>query len=329
MEDCMLPRNPFLIIVIVLMFTFFVRNGNAASLPGYADTKPGTYKHKIDLRVNGFRRSYLVHIPKNYDQTKPTPLVVALHGSFDTAKKMARRTEFSELADREGFIVLYPNGITLFGWLQHWNARYCCGKAMKDGIDDLGFVAGLIEQAQAHLNIDPKRIYLVGYSNGGMLAYLFAAEKPEILAAVAILSSTIGIKSSQPERQIVEPKIPVPMIIFHGREDEAIPYEGGQQIGKTGEKGQDYTSVAESALFWVKSNGCSKPVKVERLLQNRVLKETWSECEDGSETILFTIEGWNHDLPTRRFTEKLPDANPLKGFHATDIIWEFFMRHPR
>ena len=322
----MQQRCTLSIMSFALILIFFAYNGNAASLPGYEDTKPGTYKHKIDRRVNGFRRSYLIHIPKNYDQSKPTPLVVALHGGFDKAKKMARQTEFSELADREGFIVLYPNGITLFGWLQHWNARYCCGKAMKDGIDDLGFVDGLIEQAQAHLNIDSKRIYMVGYSNGGMLAYLFASEEPEILAAVAILSSTIGIKSSEPERQITAPMHPVPMIIFHGREDEIIPYEGGQPSGK---KSQNYISVSDSALFWAENNGCTKPVTVEHQFENRVLKQIWSECEDGSETILFTIEGWNHDPPTRRFTGKLSATDPLKDFHATDFIWEFFSRHSR
>lgn len=325
----MAQRKTTLLLILLLAAALFTHNGYAAKLPGYESTRTGTFKHKLDLRINGFRRSYLVHIPKNYDQNKPTPLVVALHGAFDTAKEMERQTGFSEKADRENFIVLYPNGMTLFGLLQHWNARYCCGKAMKDGIDDLGFVAGLIEQAQAHLNVDPKRIYMVGYSNGGMLAYLFASEKPEILAAVAILSSTIGNKSTEGDMQIPEPKLPVPMIIFHGREDETIPYEGELQLGKTGEKGHDYVPVIESAIFWAKYNGCTEPVTVDHLLEGGVLKQTWSGCKDGSETVLFTIEGWNHDPPTRLFTDKLPPSNPIKGFHATDIIWEFFMRHPK
>jgi len=318
-----------IILIFLLTMALFTHVGYAAKLPAYEATRPGTYKHKLDLRINGFRRSYLIHIPVNYDQNKPTPLIVALHGAFDTAKKMERQTELSELADRENFIVIYPNGMTLFGLLQHWNARYCCGKAMKDGIDDLGFVTGLIEQAQAHLNVDPKRIYMVGYSNGGMLAYLFASEKPKILAAVAIVSSAIGSKSSEPEIQMLEPKVPVPIIVFHGREDEAIPYEGGQQNGKNGAKGHYYMPVIESAMFWAKNNGCTEPVKEDHLLENRVLKQTWSGCEDGSEIILFTIEGWNHDPPTRPFTDKLPLSNPIKGFHATEIIWEFFMRHPK
>jgi len=313
-------------LTLMLMMVSFAHNGCVATFPGFKTIKPGTYEHKLNVRVTGFRRSYLIHIPKSYDPAKPTPLVVVLHGAFDTAKKMERQTGLSDLADREGFIAVYPNGITLFGWLQHWNARYCCGKAMKAGIDDLGFVAGVIEQAQANLNVDPNRIYMVGYSNGGMLAYLFASEKPETLAAVAIMASTIGSKSSpsEPEKRIIEPKIPVPMIIFHGREDENIPYEGGQKIGK---EGRYYTPVSESVDFWANNNGCAKPAKMERLLGGKVLKQAWKGCEGNAEVTLFTIESWNHDPPTRHFTDKLPASNPLKGFHATEIIWEFFKIH--
>jgi polyhydroxybutyrate depolymerase len=308
------------------MMLSFAHHGCVGSFPGYETIKPGTYKHKLKVRVAGFRRSYLIHIPRGYDPAKPTPLVVALHGAYDTAKKTERETGLSELADREGFIALYPNGITLFGWLQHWNAGHCCGKAMKDGIDDLGFVAGVIEQAQAHLNVDPKRIYMVGYSNGGMLAYLFASEKPETLAAVAIIASAIGSKpsSSEPERGILEPKIPVPMIIFHGREDKVIPYEGGQRIEK---EGHYYTSVAESVHFWVRNNGCADHAKEEYLFDGKVLKQTWIACKEKAEITLLSIDGWNHDPPTRHLTDKLPASNPLKGFHATDIIWEFFQHH--
>jgi poly(3-hydroxybutyrate) depolymerase len=76
-------------------------------------------------------------------------------------------------------------------------------------------------------------------------------------------------------------------------------------------------------------NGCANPPKTERLLDGKVLKRTWTGCEGHAEIALFTIEGWNHDPPTRRFTDKLPGSNPLKGFHATDIIWDFFKRHQR
>ena len=321
--------NKRIFLAPVLMMVTFAHNSCGTSFPGYETIKPGTYKHKLNIRVSGFRRSYLLHIPNGYDPAKPTPLVVVLHGAFDTAKKMETQTGLSDLADREVFIALYPNGITFFGWLQHWNAWHCCGKAMKDGVDDLGFVADVIMQTQAHLNVDPKRIYMVGYSNGGMLAYLFASERPEILSAVAVIASTIGSRPSpsEPEKRIPQPKAPVPIIIFHGREDKTIPYEGGVNFAH--KEGPYYTSVAESVRFWANNNMCSNPPKKERLLEGKVLKQAWKECEGDAEIILYTIEDWNHDLPTRHFTNKLPASNSLKGFHATDVIWDFFKRHQK
>ena len=196
-EKCVKLMNKGISLAPLIVMVTFAHHGCVTSFPGYETIKPGTYQHKLNVRVTGSRRSYLLHIPRGYDPARPTPLVVVLHGAFDTAKEVERQTGLSDLADREGFFALYPNGITLFGWLQHWNARHCCGKAMKDGIEDLGFVAGVIEQAQVHLNVDPKRIYMVGYSNGGMLVYLFASEKPETLSAVAIsrINSPQAIRS--------------------------------------------------------------------------------------------------------------------------------------
>ncbi len=98
-----------------------------ASLPKDVPPGPKTYKNKVAMRVMLSRRSYMVHIPPNLDPLRPLPLVVAIHGAFETAKDMEKRSGFSNLADKEGFVVVYPNGIGLFGLLQHWNAGHCCG----------------------------------------------------------------------------------------------------------------------------------------------------------------------------------------------------------
>ena len=311
-----------------LGFLFLLGIGGCSEqLPGFETLQPGTYEHILDVRAAGFRRSYLLHIPRNYDRTKPLPLVVALHGGFGTAEKMADETGFSEIADREGFLVIYPNGISLFGWLQHWNAGHCCGKAMKDDIDDVGFVALVIQQACRYLQIDRTRIYLMGYSNGGMLAYLFAAQNPEILAAVAVIAGSIGSKASplEPEVRISSAKAPVPIVVFHGRKDDIIPYEGGKGTGG----GHVYVSVKESMGFWVKANQCGSTSRKESLLQDRVLKETWVGKDQEEKAVLYTLEGWKHTLPTRPHTQGLPETDPLKGFHASDVIWNFFKGHCR
>ena len=299
--------------------------GQCKSPAASRNYEPGTHKRKLDFRVLGFRRSYLIHIPKNYKRAEARPLVVALHGAFSTAEEMEEETGLSELADKEGFLVLYPNGITLFGWLQHWNAWHCCGRAMKDRVDDLGFVAMVIDEVCEHFNVDPSRIYMVGYSNGGMLAYLFAAQRPETLAAVAVIAATIGSRPSEPEVRIPLARAPVPVLVMHGREDDRVPYEGGS----SGKNGHVYVSVKESIDFWLQADRASTVPQREERSGGRVIKETWKGRDGDQEVVLYTLEGWNHTIPTRFFTEKLPANDPLKDFDGTEIIWDFFKDHHR
>jgi polyhydroxybutyrate depolymerase len=305
----------------------FVLCGYCGSQAAVDSYEPGTHKFKLDQRVMGFRRSYLIHIPKNYDQAKARPLVVALHGAFSTAKEMEEWTGLSELADQEGFLVLYPNGITLFGWLQHWNAGHCCGRAMQNGVDDLGFVSRVIDEVRERFNVDSSRIYMVGHSNGGMLVHLFAAQKPETLAAVVVIAGTIGSRPSpsEPEVRIPHARGPVPIMAIHGREDDSVPYEGNRLRNN----GPLYVSVKESMEFWLEANQNSSAPQREVMMAGRVIKDTWKAPKIDQEVILLTLEGWKHDLPTKNFTKKLPGNDPLKDFHATDMIWDFFKSHPR
>jgi len=313
--------------VLLSAASLLVLWGCSENFPGFDTLQPGTYEHKLNLRVYGSRRSYLLHIPKGYDHSTALPLVVALHGGFGTARQMEEESGLSELADREGYIVLYPNGITLLGWLQHWNAGHCCGQAMKDGIDDLGFVSRVIDQTCQRLKVDLSRIYMVGYSNGGMLAHLFAAQKPETIAAVATIAATIGSQPSpsEPEVRIPSAKASVPIISLHGREDDVVPYE----TGGFREWGHRYVPVKESMAFWIKANQVALLPQREEMMAGRILKETWSGNNKGGKVVLYTLEGWKHHLPTKHHTRKLPGTDPLVSFHATEHIWEFFKGHRR
>ena len=126
-------------IILHAIFLSLLLVGCMRSLPSYIASASGSYRQKMDVRYNFLKRSYQVHVPPSYDPIIPLPLVVVLHGAFDNASGMEEATGFSTLADRENFIVQYPNGISLFGLLQHWNAGHCCGKAAADKVDDLGF----------------------------------------------------------------------------------------------------------------------------------------------------------------------------------------------
>jgi polyhydroxybutyrate depolymerase len=251
---------------------------------------------------------------------------VAIHGAFSGAKGFERDTGLSELADREGFIVVYPNGIGLFGLFRHWNSGHCCGKALKDGIDDVGFVTTVVERISSDLRVDRSRVFVVGNSNGGMLAYRIAAERPRVLAAVAAVSATIGGRPSAKEEEwiIPEPAAAVPMIVVHGREDRSVPYDGGN-----GKGGMTSVPVRDSVAFWVERNGCGPTPVAEWLREGRVQREIWQGSPSGAAVELVTIQGWGHDWPGPRFTNRLDATNPLHGFDALEVIWEFFERHRR
>ena len=300
-----------------------------SSLPKNTPEGSKTYKNKMNIRIMGTRRTYLVHVPPNYSAQKPLPLVVVIHGAFDTAAGMEKYSTFSDLADRESFIVMYPNGMGIFGLFQHWNAGHCCGKAANDDVDDVGFIAAAIDDVRVRLQIDPGRIYMVGFSNGGMLAYRFAAERGDILAAVAPLAASIGGRPSEdaPQWRIPDPVRPLSVISIHGMADDDIVYEGGVSRHRGGTR--TFWSVDESVDFWVRQNGCHPGAAATELNQGHVRVHTWSACNDDTEVVLYLIEDWGHVWPGRYFTTELEEADPLKDFDAAEIIWHFFKSHSR
>lgn len=303
--------------------------GCMAGLPKGPMVVPGTYKNSVDIEIKGFRRTYLIHVPPGYTPDIPLPLVVVIHGAFGTAEGMERISGFSRLADREGFIVLYPNGMGLLGFLQHWNAGHCCGKAADDQVDDVGFVAATIEDVCRRLSVDRDRIYMVGFSNGGMLAYRFAAERGELLAAVAPMAASIGGRPSQdlPEWRIPEPVQPLSMIPMHGLLDDDITYEGGISRHRGGTR--TYWSVEQSVEFWVARNGCKAPPVVQSLYEGKVVLKAWKNCTNKTEVALHLIHGWGHVWPGSSFTAALAADDPLKHFDAAEVLWAFFKSQRR
>jgi polyhydroxybutyrate depolymerase len=242
---------------------------------------------------------------------------------------MEKVSTFSSLADRENFVVLYPNGMGILGFLQHWNAGHCCGKAAADRLDDVGFITAAIEDVCARLKIDRDRIFMTGFSNGGMLVYRFAAERGDLLAAAAPLAASIGGRASadDPEWRIPEPVRPLPLLVMHGGSDDDIPYEGGFSLHRGGTR--SYLPVEESVEFWVSRNDCNADPTRRHLYGGRVLLTLWSDCQRRADVALYRIDGWGHVWPGGGFTADLSGEDPLRDFDAAEIIWDFFKSHSR
>lgn len=316
-----------LLILLLVLIQLLV--GCMATLPRDRVEAGRTYKGSVDILLNGFRRTYLVHVPGGYRPEIAMPLVVVIHGAFDTAKGMEKVSGFSRLADRENFVVLYPNGMGIFGLLQHWNAGHCCGKAAEDGVDDVGFVQAAIEDVCGRLKIDRDRIFMTGFSNGGMLVYRFAAERGDLLAAAAPLAGSIGGKPSteSPEWRILDPVRPLPLIVMHGGSDDDVRYDGGVSLHRGGTR--TYWPVEKSVEFWVNRNRCDSTPTHRDLYGGKVGLTLWSGCKDGADVALYRIDGWGHLWPGGELTASLPGDNPLRDFDAAEVIWDFFKSHPR
>ncbi len=292
--------------------------------------EPGDYRHFVTT-PDGQARSFMIHFPKGYRPTRVYPLVVMLHGAFSNDEKAVQRTEFNQLADRKGFIVMYPNGIGLFGLLQHWNAGFCCGKASVTSIDDVGFVMKAVNTIKRRARIDPGRIFLAGYSNGGMLAHRIASQHPDVFAALAVVAGSVGGEhpNVRQNKRPVPPGKPIPVIIFHGEQDESVPYRGGRGQETTG--AYRFDSASESARFWYSNNGCAKK-PVEKTLRNGLVKlRTWctdeeNEIQNKRKTVaLYTLAKWGHDWPGGFIARKFHSEKPLYNFPTTNLIWSFFL----
>ena len=198
---------------------------------------------------NDLVRCYHVHLPSNYDVSSAFPLLIALHGRLGTGKKMIKQTGFNGIADREGFIVVYPEGFKR-GWADGRGITH----ADKQGVDDVAFIDKLIKVFQERFSIDSTRIYIAGHSNGGFMAQRLAIERSHKFAAVAVVAASL----SEWLASRFTPGRPMPILFIHGTADPVTPYEGGMQSG-----GARVLSVEDTVKIWAHFNGCNKSPEVQ------------------------------------------------------------------
>jgi len=162
----------------------------AASFAACAgSTDSAIHGERQTLVHGGIERHYVVRVPPDAIQTTAAvPLVLVLHGGGGNAEVTERMTGFSHKAAREGFIVVYPEGTGGFTRkLLTWNAGHCCGYAMEQKIDDVGFISVLLHKLIQEYPVDSARIYVTGMSNGGMMTHRLGIELSDRFAAIAHL----------------------------------------------------------------------------------------------------------------------------------------------
>lgn len=277
-------------------------------------------RHEVEWRMEIAERtrSALIHVPDAVDPSKPLPLVIVLHGGGGNAESAARQTGLSALADREQFIVAYPNGSSrLFSnRLLTWNAGTCCAYAQKNNVDDVGFIRALIQKLQSNYAIDPKRIYATGISNGGMMSYRLACEMSGVLAAIAPVAAVQIAPTCTPTQ-------PVSVIHFHGTADENVPVDGGR--GRKALNEDLRPPVAESIRFWAQHNACGPVI---RSRQGKLHRDEYPHCAAGSAVEYYLITGGGHAWPGGEQMLKRLDK-PSQEISASETLWDFFKAHPK
>jgi polyhydroxybutyrate depolymerase len=279
--------------------------------------------HSRTLAVSDRKRTYLVHIPKSYDGKKPYPVVLVYHGGGSNAEQMVRFCGLNETADKASFIAVYPSGTGRLEKVLTWNGGNCCAYAMQNKVDDVAFTSALLDDLAKVVNVDSKRVYATGMSNGAIMVYRLASELSDRIAAIAPVAGPMGTAKCAPKR-------PVPVIHFHGDDDQFAPFNGGK--GEKSLTGTDFYSVDHSIRAWVKANGCNEEPTIERLPDKakdgtKVTKKTYGGGKDGAGVVLIVIEGGGHTWPGREPAVKWL-GKTTKNVSANDRMWEFFEKHP-
>jgi polyhydroxybutyrate depolymerase len=272
------------------------------------------------LSFGGRDRGYLLHLPPAYDGKRPLPLVIALHGGGGHGKNASAMSGLSALADKAGVAVVYPNGTGRFEErLLTWNSGNCCGYALDNKIDDVGFLRALLDELGPKLPVDAKRVYATGISNGGMMSYRLACELADRVAGIAPVAGALNVPDCRPSQ-------PVSVIAFHGTADEHVLYEGGAPRKRADPHPREDRSFADAVAFWKVKNRCEGPPRREE--KGEVTREEYAGCEGGAAVVAYTIKGGGHSWPGGVKGHAGGDE-PSGALSASELMLRFFLEHPR
>ncbi|MEA3153087.1 MAG: polyhydroxybutyrate depolymerase [Betaproteobacteria bacterium] len=293
---------------------------------------PGNYE--FALPYQSLQRSYLVHVPPKAADSRRLPVVLSFHGGGSNAEVMRSYTRMDRAADRDGYIAVYPNGSSgIGGRFLTWNAGSCCGPAAALQIDDVGFSLAVLDDLAARASIDTARIYATGLSNGSMMAYRLAAEASERIAAVAGVAGAMSLTR-------FAPKLPVPVMHIHSKEDHIARYDGGFGPPSTLIDTRMFNaSVEEMLRKWLDFDGCPlRPAVVDPVAGEQgtpdedqsAIRREYRPCRAGVEVVLWQLSGAGHVWPggVRDYNTQLLGTGTAV-IDANAEMWRFFSRFKR
>ncbi|NUO47934.1 MAG: alpha/beta fold hydrolase [Polyangiaceae bacterium] len=263
----------------------------------------------------GDPRPVTVHVPSSYDPATPTPLLILLHGYTATGAVQNAYFGLEPVAEERGIIYAYPDGTTDTQDSQFWNATDACCNFYGSNVDDVAYLMGLVDEITTKVNVDPKRIFFVGHSNGGFMSYRLACEASDRIAAIVSLA---GATFEDPAD--CDAPAALSVLQIHGDMDDTVLYAGGTF-------GAAYPSAAESTSYFATRANCSVPAMSTGqttdidgnidgpMDENETTIDAYADCDAGYGVELWTIPGGGH----------VPALAP--GF--ADKVVDFLMAHPK
>ncbi len=281
-----------------------VEKGSTESVPV---EKPAAKK-----RIFGGKRPVTIQLPTGYDSSKSLPLLVVLHGYGASGAIQAGYLGFTGLLGKQKFLMIAPNGTVDPTGKRFWNATTACCDFTKTNVNDVAYITGLIKDIKAEYLVDAKRVFVVGHSNGGFMAYRLACDASDQIAAMISLAG-----ATNNSKLLCNPKQKVSVLQIHGTRDSTIRYTGGANFGIR------YPGAEESVKLWGGYNGCSGALKATTTTLDLVANLPGAEttvkqvagCPAGINADLWMIQGGGHvPRPLVKFAEQ---------------TWAWFQNHPK
>jgi polyhydroxybutyrate depolymerase len=250
------------------------------------------------LEFDGVMRSYLVHVPSQYDGATAVPLLLDFHGLGSDASQQRAISGMTRISDREGFLLVHPDGID-----NAWNAGICCSL----GTDDVGFVRAVVAAVSSQANVDASRVYATGLSNGGAMSQRLACDGADLFAAAAPMAFPVPFR---PLSQC-HPVRPMPVLTFMGLTDVLVRYDG-----------PSFPSAPATLDFWHDVNACEGTAPDAAVVQGDSRCETFTDCANGVEAGLCSITA-------RSFGGTPIDGHVLylnDDFVLAEVAWSFLSR---
>lgn len=253
-------------------------------------------------------------VPSTYADDSAVPLIVLLHTYGRTGAIQDDYMSLSALADDYGFIMVAPDGTLSDGPNnpRYWNASAaCCAWGDNEKLDDSGYIASIIDMVKSEYQIDPKRVYVIGHSNGAFMAHRLAHDHSGIIAAI------VSIAGADQSVERPAPPHPVHVLQIHGTADEAIAY-GGAEI-----QGEGYPGAKQSVQNWAARNGCEDEGSNVGMLDlvstldglDSIVTRYTNGCKAGGAAALWTMVDGGH----------VPELSD----HFTRLVVEWLLAHPK